>query len=587
MNHDEGLNMPQDLNRRTFLQGTLAGVAAGSAALATQSAAAPTARAGTWTPPPPDARRQIISTARFGRKQGVTGRKGIAICTHPLASAAAIDMLNAGGNACDAICAAALAQTVVEPHMTTLSGMFSMLYYDARTRSYSYVSGAMGAPKSHPVLTGGAEAFGALVAPGQRNGQLVPVPGFWGGVEASHGKHGRLPMKTVLAPAIHYARHGFEIHPFLWGEMFVESPSLGTAAQAQEMYFKDRRLLQVGDMLVQSRHADTLERLAEEGSDYFYRGEFARKYAAAVAQAGGYVTAEDMAAWCPLIGEPARSTYRGYDVIGGGAPDYGGQALVEIMNLVELLDVQKLGPAYASAKTTRKLMEMIKLVYTDAVTQRWSNSVEPIEKMISKALAAERFAKLEKASAAPIPALAPPGSAHVTVVDGEGNVATVLHSVMSAPYTTGIFVDGIYVCAGLLHLGSGMPGPDRRVHARIAPNMFARNGKPVLASGSPSVSLTEAVVQNSMNMLDFGLDIETSVHKPRFGGDDLRVPGTTMIESDMGEGLIGQLKAHGRKLTPSQPWDWMHGSFEGIRIADDGVASACGDPRRTAQAIAA
>jgi gamma-glutamyltranspeptidase/glutathione hydrolase len=578
----------QDCSRRDVLQGSLAGIAAGSVALGPATAAAARVAApGAWRPPADSERRRLISTARFGRKEGVTGRNGVAICTHPLASAAALDMLRAGGNACDAICAAAMAQTVIEPHMTTLSGMFSMLYYDARSRSYSYVNGAMGAPKAHPVFKGGAEAFGAMAGAGQYNGQLVPVPGYWGGFEASHRKHGRLPVKTVMAPAIHYARHGFEIHPFLWGEMFVESADLGSVGYGQEVYYRDRRLLNIGEMLVQSRYADTLERIAEEGSAYFYRGEFARKYADAVQQAGGYVTVEDMAAWRPLIGEPLRSTYRDYDVIGAAAPDYGGQALLEIMNMVELLDVQKLGPAFASSETTRRLIEMIKLVYTEAVTQRWSNSVQPVEKMISKALAAERFARLERQAAAPSPALAPPGSTHVTVVDREGNVATVLHSVMSAPYTTGIFVDGVYACAGLSHLGSGLPGADGRVHARIAPNMFARNGTPVLASGSPSISLTETIVQNAMNMLDFGLDIETSVHKPRFGGDDLRVPGNTMIEVDMGKDLIRQLKARGQKLSGSSPWDWMHGSFDGIRISEDGLASACGDPRRTAQALAA
>lgn len=578
--------MTQNYSRRNVLEGSVAAMAAGSIALGPAAAArvnAPRA----WHPPADSERRRLISTARFGQKQGVSGRNGVAICTHPLASAAALDMLRAGGNACDAVCAAAIAQTVIEPHMTTLSGMFSMLYYDARSRSYSYVNGAMGAPRSHPVFKGGAEAFGAMAAAGQYNGQLVPVPGYWGGFEASHRKHGRLPVKTVMAPAVHYARHGFEIHPFLWGEMFVESADLGAADYGREVYYRNRRLLDVGEMLVQPRYADTLERIAEEGGNYFYRGEFARKYADAVQQAGGYVTVEDMAAWQPLIGEPLRSTYRGYDVIAAAAPDYGGQALIEIMNMVELLDVQRLGPAFASPETTRRLIEMIRLVYTEAVAQRWSNSVQPVEKMISKALAAERFARLDRDAVSPGPALAPPGSTHVTVVDRECNVATVLHSVMSAPYTTGIFVDGVYVCAGLMHLGSGMPGPDGRVHARIAPNMFALNGRPVLASGSPSISLTETIVQNAMNMLDFGLDIETSVHKPRFGGDDLRVPGNTMIEADMGKDLIRQLKARGQKPSTSSPWDWMHGSFDGIRIAEDGMATACGDPRRTAQALVA
>jgi gamma-glutamyltranspeptidase/glutathione hydrolase len=576
--------MTYALDRRQLIRSSLAGMAAGSLALDPAIALPPAA--GPWSPPSDSERRRLISTARFGRKQAVSGRKGMAICTHPLASAAAIDILKAGGNACDAICAASLAQTVLEPHMTTLSGVFSMLYYDARSGSYSYVNGPMNAPKAHPVFRDGPKAIAALAGPGQRNGQLSPVPGFWGGVEASLRKHGRLPIRTVMAPAIHYARHGFEIHPFLWGEMFTESAGLGATPQGQEMYYKDRRLLNVGEKLVQSRHAETLERLAEEGSDYFYRGEFARKYAHAVQQAGGYVTVDDMAAWRPIVDAPVRSTYRGYEVIGAPAPDFGGQALIEIMNMVELLDVQTLGPAYASPETTRALMRIIKLVFTEAVAQRWSNAIRPVDEMISKALAAERLARLENTVAAG-PAPAPPGSAQITVVDSEGNVATVLHSVKSMPYTTGIFVDGVYVCAGLVHLASGMPDKDGRVHARVAPNMFARNGKPVLASGSPSVSLIETIVQNAMNMLDFGLDIETSVHKPRFGGGDLRLPGAIMIEADIGDALIAQLRSRGQTLITSSPWDWMHGSFEGIRIADDGTASACGDPRRTAQAIAA
>lgn len=577
--------MRQGFDRRQFIEGSLAGIAAGSLTLAPGAASARSPAPGTWSPPSDRERNRLISMATFGRKKAVSSRNGIAICTHPLASAVAIDMLKAGGNACDAICAASIAQTVLEPHMTTLSGVFSMLYYDARARAYSYINGSMNAPKAHPIFKNGAKALETLAGPGQRNGKLSPVPGFWGGVEASHGRHGRLPIKTVMAPAIHHARHGFEIHPFLWGEMFVESPGLGAVPQGQEMYFRDRRLLNVGEKLVQSRYADTLERLAEEGGDYFYRGEFARKYAEAVQRAGGYVTAEDMEAWRPLIGEPVRSTYRGYDLIAAPAPDYGGQALIEIMNMVELLDVQKLGPAYASPETTRRLIQIIERVYADAVTQRWEKKLQPVERMISKSFAAERLGQLEKPGVAG-PAPAPPGSAHITVVDREGNVATVLHSVMSAPYTTRIFVDGVYVCAGLLHLGSGVPGEDGRVHCRIAPNMFAKNGKPVLASGSPSVSLTENIVQNSMNMLDFGLDIETSVHKPRFGGSDLNVAGAMMIEADMGEALIEQVKARGRSLVSASPWDWMHGSFEGIRIAEDGTASACGDPRRTAQALA-
>ena len=580
------------LDRRTLLA-----AAAGGAALAMgcrpgaeDGGSPPVATAG-WTPPSDDERRALVATARFGPKRAVRSANGIAICTHPLASAAAADMLALGGNACDGVLAASIAQAVVEPHMTTLSGCLSMLYYDAASGEYSYVNGMMAAPQAVPdVRSMDVAEFGALMA--KTDGTLCFVPGFWGGFEAGHDRHGWLPRSTVMAPAIHYARHGFEIHPFLWGEMFVESSVLGREPFSREIYFNGSTLRDIGDMLVQSAHADTLEQLAEEGSDHFYRGEFGRRYAETVQASGGLITAEDMAAYEAFWDEPVHGTYRDYGVVGSPAPDFGGQALVEIMNMVELLDLQQTGPAFESGETTLRMMQIIGRVYADAVGGRFDGSLPEVERAISKEYAAERFAALEGKPASPndrytaVGAMpTPPGSNHVTVVDAEGNVATVLHSVMSMPFRTGIYVDGVYACASGVHLGSGPVEPGGRAHARICPNMFTRDGRPVLASGSPSVSLTENIVQNSVNLLDFGLDLETSVHKPRFGGSSMTVPGALMLEADLPGEPGNLLREAGATVEVVNPWNWLCGSFEGVLIEEDG-AVACGDPRRTAQAVA-
>ena len=551
-----------------------------------------------WRPPSDRKRRALIASARFGRKTAVNGSRGLAICSHPLASQAAVDMLKAGGTAADAICAAGLTQTVVEPHMTTLSGCFSMLYYEADSGEYSYVNGMMAAPASHPFLT--EPDFSKLMVM-QNDGGLCMVPGFWGGVEEALSRHGRLPLKTVVAPSIHYAREGFEIHPFLWGEMFVENAVLGAVPETREIYFSDNTLLNIGDKLIQSRAADTLERLADEGSDYFYRGEFARKYAETVQATNGYVTFDDMLAYKPFWDDPVRGTYRDYDLIGSPAPDFGGQALVEIMNMVELMDLQRMGPAFESPETTLKQLQIVGQVYADAITGRFLGDLPSVEKAVSKNYAEERFAKLkgkpigtydnsdflDKVKITKPGSIAiPPGSNHITVVDAEGNVATVLHSVMSYPYQTGIYSEGVYVAATGVHLGSGTVEPGGHLHARICPNIFAKNGKPVLASGSPSVSLTENIVQNSVNILDFGIDIETSVHKPRFGGSSPTNFSYLLMEADMGQATIDYMRDAGANVDIANPWNWHHGSFEGIHINDQGVAKACPDPRRTAQAIA-
>ena len=578
------------LDRRTLLAGALASGAtlvscSQPGATADSEAAPEPSPIGGWTPPDDRTRKALVAEAHFGRKAPVSSRSGLAVCTHPLASAAAADMLRLGGNAVDGVLAASIAQAVVEPHMTTLTGCLSMLYYDAEKGESTYVNGMMATPKAHPFLE--EPDFTKLLGM-SRTGELAFVPGFWGGFEAAHERYGALDRKTVMAPAIHYARDGFEIHPFLWGEMFVESAALGAVSESREMYFRDGALLNVGDRLVQQRHADTLERLAEEGGEYFYRGEFASRYAEAVQQGGGYVTKDDMAAYEAFWDEPVRTSYRDFEVVASPSPDYGGQVFCEIMNMVELIDLQAQGPAFESAETTLKMMQIIGQVFVDSTTANFSKQGPSVERALSKEYAEERFAKLSGKPKSPYDAFAapppPPGSNHVTVVDAAGNVATVLHSVMSLPFTTRIYVDGVYVCASGVHLGSGTPEPGGRAFARICPNMFLENGKPVLASGSPSVSLTENIVQSSVNLLDFGLDIETTVHKPRFGGSSMNDFSALMIEADMGEKTIADLRASGARLEVVNPWNWTHGSFDGIRVTADGTASACGDPRRTAQA---
>lgn len=576
--------MTFELNRRDLLAaGAALGLASGVAPAQAKSAP----KYG-WQPPTEARQKALTDMAVFGPKKAVSSKDGVAVCTHPLATAAAIDMLKMGGTAADAICAASIAQCVVEPHMTTLSGVFSMLYYEAATGKTTYTNGTMNAPKSHPIFESKQTSLAALLGSGSRNGTLCPVPGYWGGFEASHDRYGKLDRKTVMAPAIHYARNGFDIHPFLWGEMFVEHAGLGVHPEAREIYFDNGRLLNTGETLVQSRHADMLERLAEEGSDYFYRGEWAQNYAKAVQAAGGFVTEEDMASYKPMFQDAVRGTYRGFEMACAPAPDFGGQALIEMMNLVELMDIQKLGPAFESPETVLKFMQIIGSVYADSVGERWSGNITDVEKAISKDYAAERFAKLSTKPRSPYDGLAvPPGSNHVTVVDGEGNVATVLHSVMSLPYTTKIWVDGVYACAGLVHLVSGLPDREkRRVHSRICPNMFLKDGKPVLASGSPSVSLTENIVQTSTAILDFGLDIETAVHKPRYGGALMTNLSSLTVEHGMASGTADHARAAGAIIEEVSPWFWASGSFDGVAIAADGTASACGDPRRTAHAFA-
>src|SRR5262245_52619743 len=158
-------------------------------------------------------RRELVTRARFGRKQVARSHKGMACTSHPIVSWVAVDTLKKGGNAADAALAASITQTVVEPHMTTITGVLGMLYHDAATGKTTYVNGSMNTPQAE--LKGFTQKDLAT-------GRGACVPGWWAGFEAALERHGTRTKKELMATAIDLAQDGFEIHPFLFGEMFAQ-----------------------------------------------------------------------------------------------------------------------------------------------------------------------------------------------------------------------------------------------------------------------------------------------------------------------------------------------------------------------------
>lgn len=528
----------------------------------------------------PEERRRLVARAVFGPKKAAEGDRGLVICAHPLATRAGTDILRSGGNAADAVLAASVTQCVVEPHMTAITGVLSMLYYDAASGRTHYVNGGMNAPMAP--LTGWGP--GVLAT-----GLGAAVPGFWAGYEASRERFGSKPSRELCAAAIAYARDGFEIHPFLWGEMFVETNMIGRSEQGREIFFPAGSLLNPGDMLYQKRAADTLERLAEEGNDYFYFGDYAREYCEVVQGAGGVITPEDFARYDVRFDEPARGSYRGYELVGSPPPDHGGTHVIEIMQMLEFLDLQKLGPATDSAETLWQMQRICAQVFADGGKHRDPKyHPVPLEQITSKEYARMRFDLLQMDAPLPQSPAPPPGSCHVTAVDAAGNVATVLHSCMSLPWSNGLFVAGGTIVASGAHFFRVMPEPGERASVYVAPNIVMLGGKPILASGSPSGSLLQNIVQNTTNMLDFGVPIVDSVDRPRFG--NAYSPGGggfPAVEVDFPAPVREAVNDRGLRLGIVNQWNWGMGSFEGIWIdAESGVCSARGDARRCAMAEA-
>jgi len=575
------------MHRRTFL---------GAAAL---GAAAPliakTSDPGSQWQAAQDVQRQaLIRQADFmGTKTGVSGNQGVAVTTHPLATKAAIDAIKEGGNAVDGACAAALMQTVVEPHMTTLSGVFSMLYFEKASGKTYYMNGSNNRPLEHKPF-----ALKDMLSM-MGNAQGVAIPGFWGGWQAVQERWGKLSRKRLMAPSIYYADQGFEVHPFLWGEIFAEMEHIGINSQGREIFMPGNAIIGQGEKLYQKRYADLLRRLAEEGNDYFYHGGFAEKFSRIVQQAGGDITPEDFARYEVMWQEPAKGKYRDYDVVASPPPDFGATNVAEVLQILSHADIGKMGPASESPETAYLMFKALDEVWAETLIANHKGNKVPWQQALDLELAAQRYEKILKNpprntgdvlkmaginSQEPGYAAAPPGSNHLTVTDAEGNVATVLHSCMALPWANSLFVDGTSICGSGIHYSSGVPKPGERINARIVPMMLFKQGRPVMACGSPSVSLYENLIQNITNVLDCGMSIEESVNRPRFGGN--WGTGGRLIEADMGEKMLQQLIAKpGVDLKKVNPRHWAHGSFEGIAFSGE-TAFACGDPRRSALAMA-
>lgn len=527
---------------------------------------------------------RLSARAVFGRKAKAQGRDGIAVSSHPIVSKVATNVLRAGGNAVDAILAASLAQTVVEPHMTTAFGVLSMMHYDAKSGVTSYVNGSMNAPLAG--LPGFSPADLA-------NGRSVAVPGFWSAWEAARERLATRSRETLAAPAIELARSGIPIYPFLYGMMFEQAGKIGLSAEGRDIYFQEGALRGPGDWIANPRLADTLERMAADGVDYFYRSGFTEKVVDTVRKAGGVLTMEDFDRYEPRWMEPAWGTYRGYRIAGSPPPDNGGTHLIEILNLVEQLPLQDWGMPTESADTLYWLARFCLEVSLDGADQGDPNSWPlPLETILSKDYAATRFELMKMHDPRPVDrARTPyPGSTHLTVVDRDGNVATMLHSLMAMPWSNGLIVDGMNLWAGGGHFFRTMPRPGDRATCYIAPHViFGPDGRPVLAGGSPSVALIQTCITNTLNILDFGMDIETSVHQPRIGGPVYTslTPNSISIELDCGTLEIqAAARERGLNFELTGPWSVHAGSYEGVHIREDGVSSACADPRRAGAADA-
>lgn len=457
--------------------------------------------------------------------------------------------------------------------MTSLGGSLAITVYEPSVGKSRIVAGMCFKPA--------AETEGELDDDAYWSGRTVTAPGWVSGAHAAWKRWGKLEWASLWSEALTCARDGFIVDPLLWGTMWEYRNVPGMYAQGREVWHPGGRLVCVGELLRQPALARTIEQLAEQGPDFFYQGEFARCYVDTARAAGGRITLDDMAATQSRALElqlPVLPLANGFELHTNGLM----YALA--LNLAAVGKLGRQGRPTEDADSLYLLMRIVEETWRHCLSLADGTAfgVEALEKAV-------REVSPEKAEELwPQVAAGPPwgfdgmnmDTNAIVVVDESGMIAHGTHSTSGTPFGVGLMVDGVVLTRPLYYFAR----PIVTMPVGWGTTLLAlRNGKPVFTAGSPSVSAVQNVLQNSMNVLEWGMEPGESVQQPMFGSP-LYPSRRPMVEANMGDAVIAEVERRGLKVQRVSPWEQEMGSCHCVHIGSDGTLRGAADPRRLGKA---
>jgi gamma-glutamyltranspeptidase/glutathione hydrolase len=474
--------------------------------------------------------RERSGASRPTIKREAVASSGMVTSNHPLASLAGVEMLMRGGNAVDAAVATLFALSVVEPMMVSVfgAGFFTVRLADGRVMTVdTYAAVPLAAREDMYVPIPGSldnEVEGGLNDTGYL---AVATPGSLLGWATVLERAGRLPLAVVVEPAVRYARQGFRVSPYLHGFIRLCADALRRFPASAEVFLPEGRPAPVGSVLRRPDYATTLERIGAEGAAYLYDGPLGQVVARDMAANDGLVTLEDLARYRVYERQPVRGTYRGYEIVSMGPASSGGVHIVQMLNILEGFDLPALG--FGAPDTVHLLAEVMKIAFADRA--RYLADPErvrvPVDWLTSKEYAGQRRAQIDLCRAQPYaPAIAPDGegacTTHCCAADAEGNVVSATQTLNGA-FGSKVTVPGTgMLLNNCMKLMDPTPGrtnsiaPGKRILSSMSPTIVLRDGKPLLAIGTPGgVRIFGAVLQAIVNVIDFGLSVQEAVEAPR------------------------------------------------------------------------
>jgi len=526
-----------------------------------------------------------------------TFNKAAVVTAHPIASEVGVTVLKKGGNAIDAAVAVQFALAVVYPNAGNIGGGGFMLYRNNKGQ-YDALDFRETAPK---------QAHRDMYLDAQKN--VIPdlslysalasgVPGSVAGMWDAHQKYGKLAWKELLLPAIELARKGFKVSERQAREFedhkerFVKLNPTGAAIIKNTAW-------KTGDLFVQEDLANTIERIANEGRDGFYKGKTADLLIAEMNKGKGIITHQDLTSYKTLWRAPIVSSYRGHKVVSMPPPSSGGTSLLALLKSVEQFPLQRWG--FQTDSTIRVIVEAERYVYANRAKYLGDPDFinVPVQQLVDSTINAAKLnpfnfhqATLSKnVNADVIPGYESEQTTHFNIVDEQGNAVSIT-TTLNDSYGSGVIVDG----AGFLlnnemddfSIKTGVPNmygltgekaneiqPGKRMLSSMTPTILEKDSKLFMVVGTPGGStIITSVFQTILNVIDFGQNAQSAVSSPRFHHQWL--PDRIDVEQGAIDTILrDKLTKDGYVINPRG----IIGRVENILILPNGKLQTGADPR--------
>ncbi|MEP6465566.1 MAG: gamma-glutamyltransferase [Parafilimonas sp.] len=518
---------------------------------------------------------------------------GCVVSASPLASEIGLAVLKRGGNAFDAMIATQLALAVVYPAAGNIGGGGFTV---ARTKDDSLM--ALDYREAAPLKANRnmyIDSAGNARTDWSQYGHLsVGVPGTVAGLFAEY-KYAKLPFKDLIQPAIDLAEKGYIISKSE-AESFNENKADFIKYNTKPNVFVSKTEWKEGDTLFQPELAQTLKRIRDNGMKGFYEGETAKLIVEEMQRSNGIISYADLKNYVCKTRKPTEFDYRGYHVVSMPPSSSGGIILGEMLKMIEPYPMHDYG--FQTEKSVQLMIESERRAYADRAEHLgdpdfWN---VPENILLSDAYTKKRMSDYDSTKASKSENIKAGNvhesnqTTHISIIDKDGNMVAVTTTLNNGYGSktiaggAGFFLndemDDFSIKPGVPNMYGAIGGdanaiaPGKRMLSSMTPTLVLKNNKPFMVVGTPGgTTITTSVFQSIVNVVDFGMNAEDAVDKPKFHHQWL--PDTVMIEKGFNASTADALKNMGYKLIELNGI----GRTELIKILPDGKREAAADIR--------